>query len=84
MKIYYGTKMRLSDEDRETFSRGGYECKKLLQTRKGEPVAISQSKDESFPVWKVECGTSCMVFATYREAMDYCKRRYLNLDGKEV
>jgi hypothetical protein len=83
-KIFYGSEPAFTNADRHCFSRGNYECKVLLQNAKGQPVAVSQNKDNEFPVWKVEHGCSCVVFATYDEAMAYCKRRFLNLDGKAV
>ena len=83
-KIYYGSNPKLTDSDRRCFDRGKYECKALMQTAKGKPVIISQSKDKDFPVWKVEHDFSCMVFASYDEAIAYCKGRFLGLDGKAV
>jgi hypothetical protein len=83
-KIFYGSKPTFTMADRDCFSRGNYECKVLLQNEKGQPVVISQNKDKDFPVWKVEHGCSCLVFATYDEAMAYCKGRFLGLDGKAV
>jgi len=47
-----------------------------MTDRKGNPVAISQSKDPDYPVWKVEYGSSCLVFATYDEAIAFCKGRF--------
>lgn len=75
-KFYYGIKPELTDTDMENFSRGSYECKALMKTRKGHPVAISQNTDPDFPVWKVEYDCSCVVFATYDEAMAFCKGRF--------
>ena len=40
MKIFYGTKPKLTEKDKNMFSRGKYECKALLQTGKGENVII--------------------------------------------
>ena len=84
MKVFYGTKPTFTENDKSMFSRGKFECKALLKNHKGDPVAISQSKDPDFPVWKVECGFSCFVFKTYDEAMAFCKGRYESLDGKAV
>lgn len=75
-KYYYGTEPTFTDEDRQHFSRGGYECKALMKDRKGQPVVISQHTDPDFPAWKVEFGFSCVVFATYDEAMAFCKGRF--------
>lgn len=75
-KFYYGSDPTFTDADREDFSRGGYECKALMKDGKGQPVAISQNTDPDFPVWKVEYGYSCVIFATYDEAMAFCKGRF--------
>lgn len=83
-KIFYGSTPAFTDADRHCFNRGNYECKALMKNSKGQPVVISQNKDENFPVWKVEHGSSCVVFASYDEAMAYCKGRFLGLDGKVV
>ena len=49
---------------------------------KGEPVAISQHKDTG--IWRVSFGFSTVFFATYDEALAYCKGRFFDLDGKAV
>lgn len=54
MKIFYGTKPKLTQKDRSMFSRGKYECKALLQTRKGDPVIISKCENTDYPAWRVE------------------------------
>lgn len=83
-KIFYGNEPRFTDADREMFSDSRYDCKLLLKNKKGAPVAISKSKDPDFPVWRVTHNFSCMVFATYEEALEYCKGRCFYLDGKAV
>lgn len=83
-KITYGSKPKFTANDKDIFSHGNYDCHFLLQNRKGQPVAVSQSKDPDFPVWKVEYGCSCLVFGSYAEAMAYCKGRFLDLSGKPV
>ena len=75
-KIFYGAKPSFTDADRSSFSHGKYVCKALMQTAKGAPVVISQSTDPDLPVWKVEHDHSTVVFATYEEAMAYCKGRF--------
>lgn len=75
-KFYYGNEPTFTEADRENFSRGSYECKALMKDHKGQPVAISRNTDPGFPVWKVEYGFSCVVFATYDEAMAFCKGRF--------
>ena len=84
MKIFYGTKPKLSEKDMKSFNRGKYECKALLQTGKGEPVIISKCDNTEFLAWKVEYNYSCMVFNTYDEALAFCKGRFIGLDGKAV
>ena len=76
MKIFFGNSPTLSNADARHFSRGGYICRALMETHKGSPVVISQSKSQDFPVWKVEHDFSCLVFATKEEAMRYCKAHY--------
>ena len=83
-KIFYGGTPTFTDADRPCFNRGNYECKVLLKNRKGQPAVVSQSNNENFPVWKVEHDSSCLVFASYDEAMAYCKGRFQSLDGKMV
>lgn len=80
--VFYGTKPKLSMNDLDNFSRGDYKCRILLQTKRGVPVAISEHKDTG--IWKVSHGFSNVVFGTKAEALDYCKGRFLNLDGKVV
>lgn len=84
MKIFFGSKPRLTERDKEMFSRGKYVCKTLLQNAKGEPVIISKCENTDFPSWKVEYNFSCVVFNTYTEAMSFCKGRFFDLDGKAV
>ena len=81
-RIFYGGKPRLSAKDTDSFSRGNYKCQILLQTKKGQPVAISQHQDRD--IWKVQHGFSTLVFATKGEALAYCKDRFLDLDGQAV
>ena len=76
MKLFYGTKPRLTQKDREMFSRNGNECKALFKTSTGEPVIISKAKDANYPAWRVEYGFSCIVFNSYDEALSFCKKRY--------
>ncbi len=83
-KIFYGTEPKFSDRDLQDFSRGSYECRRLLRNRDGQLVIISKCKNESIPVWKVEYGFSCMVFGTFDEAMAFCRGKFTDLDGREV
>ena len=81
-KFFFGSKPKFSQQDRDYFSGKGYKCEMLLQNRKGEPVAISQHKDTG--IWRVSFGFSTVFFATYDEALAYCKGRFFDLDGKAV
>ena len=80
--VFYGTKPKLSVKDMDNFSRGDYQCRVLLQTKRGAPVAISEHIETG--IWKVQRGFSTVVFATKAEAMAYCKDRFLDLDGRAV
>lgn len=84
MKIYYGATPKFTAADRSAFSRGNFECKRLLKTGKESPVVISQCKDDAFPIWKVEYDFSCVVFDSYEKAMAFCKGRFYELDGRAV
>ena len=75
-KIFYGMKTQLRNADRYYFDKGDYTYKKLITTCSGNPVIISQRKDSKFPVLKVEEGFSCIVFASFAEAMAFCRDRY--------
>ena len=78
-RFYYGMKPKLSPRDAANFSRGDYRCHQLLQTRRGQPVAIAQNSD--LDIWRVQHGFSCVYFGTYNEAMDYCRDRFCVLSG---
>lgn len=78
----YNKKHRLSVSDRTAFSTNDYTCMFLLQTMKGQPVAISRSNDPDLLIWRVQHGFSTIYFADYAEAMDYCRERFCDLDGK--
>lgn len=81
-RIFYGSQPSFADMDLENFSRGKYQCKRLLQTKKGMPVVISQCKDKDFSIWKVEYGFSCLVFGRYDDAMEFCKGRFTEVEGR--
>lgn len=48
LKVYYGSQPIFKGKDVSCFSRGNYECKVLMRSKAGQPVAISQSKDKNF------------------------------------
>ena len=81
-RFFYDRKPKFIAKDVESFSRGDYKCRILLQTKRGAPVAISEHKDTG--IWKVTHGFSTVVFGTKAEALAYCKDRFLDLDGKAV
>ena len=81
-KFFFGSKPKFGQQDRACFSDKKYKCELLLQNRKEEPVAISQHKD--IGIWRVSFGFSTVFFATYDEALAYCKGRFFDLDGKAV
>ena len=80
--VFFGTKPKLSIEDMDNFSRGKYQCRILLQNKRGAPVVISEHKDTG--IWKVGHGFSTVVFGTKADALAYCRGRFLDLDGKVV
>lgn len=80
LKVYYGSEPSFTSKDAGCFCRGKYECKALMKNKSGQPVAISQSMDKDFPIWKVEYGFSCLVFLSYDEAMDFCSERFLKVE----
>ena len=82
LRFYYGTRPKLSIEDLDNFSRGDYKCRVLLQTKKGQPVVISQHKETG--IWMVQYGFSSIVFATKAEALAYCRGRFLELDERSL
>ena len=55
----------------------------LYKNRNTESLLeISQHKDTG--IWRVSFGFSTVFFATYDEALAYCKGRFFDLDGKAV
>ena len=83
-KFTYGAKPKFTAKDVASFSHRGYDCRFLLQTAKGLPVAICQSTDPDCNIWKVQYGFSTVVFGTYAEAMEFCRERFCDLDGKRL
>ena len=81
-RIFYDRKPKLTTKDMDSFSPGDYKCRILLQTKRGQPVAITQHKD--LDIWRVQHGFSTVMFGTKAEAMAYCKNRFLDLDGRAV
>ena len=80
----YNKKHRLSVSDRTAFSTNDYTCMFLLQTMKGQPVAVSRSNDPDCNIWRVQHGFSTIYFGDYADAMDYCRERFCDLEGKKL
>lgn len=66
------------------FSHGDYDCRFLMQDRKGLPVAVSQKNDPDCPIWQVMYGNSCVVFGSCEEAMAFCRGRFFDLSGARL
>ena len=81
-RVSYSLKPMMSARDLDNYSHGKYQCHVLLQTRKGQPVVISQHKDTG--VWMVGHGFSTIFFSTKAEALAYCKGRFLDLGGQPL
>lgn len=81
-RFYYGTQPSIKNYRPDDFSRKGYECTQLFQTKDGIPVMVSHSK--AMDIWRVECGFSNVFFGTKAEALAYCKGRFFDQNGKLV
>ncbi len=80
--FFYGTTPRLTEKDAEMFSRGDYQCQRLLQTRGGSPVIVLRNTVSD--IWMVQNGFSSVYFGDYSEAMAYCRTRFCELDGGPI
>ena len=83
-KLFYSKRPHLTPADTDSFSRGDYTCRFLFQTKRGNPVILSEHNNPGFPVWKVQYGFSTLCFGTYTEAIEYCRKRFCDLDGKPL
>ena len=81
-KFNYSKGPKMSAQDAKNYSHGNYECRRLWQTMKGQPVAIFQNTDND--VWKVQYGFSSVFFGTYDEAMQFCRQRFCDTSGKRL
>ena len=77
-------KNQMKPTDAADFSDGSYECRFLLQTMQGKPVAIMQKNDIDCDIWKVQYGFSTVFFGTYSDAMNFCRDRFCDLSGKKL
>lgn len=74
-RVFYGGIPKFTESDKKDFDRGSYVCRRLLKTRTGALAVLSKNTDPEYPFWKVEHGFSCVVFASFKEAMQYCTDR---------
>ena len=81
-KFNYSKKPKVSVHDAVNYSHGDYECRFVMQTMKGQPVAIF--KNTTNDVWKVQYGFSTLIFESYIKAMDYCKSHFYDEKGKKI
>lgn len=79
----YTMKPKLTKQDIPAFSCRGYECKDLMLTPKGAPVALLKSEKYD-GVWSIRYANSALFFRTYDEAMAYCREHFCSLDGKPL
>ena len=80
----YNHKFHVSAADREVLSTKDYTCMFILQTMKGQPVAVSMSNDIDTLIWRVQYGFSTVYFADYAEAMDFCREHFCDLGGNRL
>lgn len=78
-RVFYDLKPMLNKGWMASLSNAKYECKALLQTERGYPVAISKRRDKDMPIYRVSYGFSCLFFGSYAEAMAYCRGRFTEL-----
>lgn len=73
--------MRICDITEETkyypsdFNNSRYHCLNCYNRKHQTPVLVMMSNDCDYPHWLVVDGTKQMVYRSYDEAMDYCKRQ---------
>lgn len=83
-RLVFDEKPRFTAKDAASFSHGDYDCRFLLQDRKGLPVAVSQKNDPDCQVWQIMYGSSCVVFGNYEDAMAFCRERFYDLSGAKL
>lgn len=83
-KPIYNHKFRISASDRQSFSTDDYTCMFILQTMKGQPVAVSMSNDPDLLIWRVQYGFSTVYFGDYAEAMEFCREHFCDLGGNKL
>ena len=83
-KPIYNQKLRVTASDREVFSTQDYTCMFILQTMKGQPVAVSVCNDLDCRIWRVQYGFSTVYFGEYTDAMDFCREHFCDLGGNKL
>ena len=74
-RVYYGPMPRLRASDKAMFSKPNSECVALYLDKSERPVIVSKVQNTKMP-YRVAVGTSVIVFATLKDATDYCNIRY--------
>lgn len=83
-RFIYQKKPVYTQADAAMFSRGDFTCIRLFLTKNSKPVALSEGNNKAQYKWRVQYGFSCVVFKTYQEAIDFCRERFYDLDGKPL
>lgn len=83
-KPVYNKKFRVTASDREAFTTQDYTCMFILQTMKGQPVAVSVANDLDCLIWRVQYGFSTVYFGDYADAMDFCREHFCDLAGNKL
>ena len=83
MKFTFGYVQNADFPERNVkdYSHGKYECKQLMRTRKGLPVAVFHHTE--LDIWKVQYGFSAVFFGTYDDAIQFCRKRFESDSGKQ-
>lgn len=74
-KVYYGPMPNLKASDKNIFSKPNLECVALYLDKFKRPVIVSKVQNTKMP-YRVSVGTSVIVFATLKDATDYCLLRF--------
>ena len=74
-KVYYGPMPNLKASGKNIFSKPNSECVALYLDKLKRPVIVSKVQNTKMP-YRVSVGTSVIVFATLKDATDYCSLRF--------
>ena len=80
----YNKKHHFAVSDRASFSTDDYTCMFILQTMKGQPVAVSVANNLDCHIWRVQYGFSTVYFGEYADAMDFCREHFCDLAGNKL